>query len=114
MTPWQRQRLVRNFAADFFFSNWWTENQKCCMKVVTVSFPKPGHLHLQCVHETEGYKQKKIQLNLANGCSSSPPVRSPAASLALQLQLALLCAAAACSLAAGLSFFGAGPCQDSP
>lgn len=33
--------------------------------------------------------------------------------LSLQLWLSLLCAVTACSLAAGLSFFGAGICQHS-
>lgn len=63
--------------------------------------------------ETEGYKYTKEQLNLDNGGRSSPPACSSAASLTLRLWLAVFCAAAARSLPAGLSFFGAGLCQDS-
>lgn len=54
-------------------------------------------------HETP-----KPQLSLRNGCCSCPPARSPAASLTLRLWLASLCAAKACSLAAGLHFLERG------
>lgn len=109
MTPLQPQPL-----AIIFFLQLMDGNSRILWEDIHSLLSKAQPLTPAALfHETEGCKHQENQLNLANGRSSSPPACSLAAPVALRLWLALLCAAAACSLAAGLSFFGAGLCQDS-